>query len=76
MVLTSQDESFFETIGTQDLLNKSLATKEPLGHARGVGVNVPHKMSFPLSEKENVQNKRWKAELKEQRLEVRMREKI
>jgi hypothetical protein len=54
---------------SEDILSKVLETKEPHGHARGIGNIVPHKRAWPCSEQEKAKMKMVRKEKKEDELE-------
>lgn len=58
----------YRNSGPGDILSTALATKEPWGRARGIGVNVSHKRAFPLTKEERLQNKMQKKELKQKEM--------
>ena len=47
-------ERFFRNSGPCDIMSDTLETREPPGHARGIGVNVLHKRAFTLSKEESL----------------------
>jgi hypothetical protein len=58
----------YRNSGPCDILADALKTKEPPGHARGIGVNVPHKRAFTLSKEERLAMKKVKIEMKKKAL--------
>jgi hypothetical protein len=64
---------FYRNSGPCDILSVALKTKEPLGHARGIGVNVPHKRAFTLSKEEMLTMKKARSEMKQNDLYERLR---
>ena len=52
--------------GPGDVLHDALETDEPPGRARGIGMNVPHKMAFPLTKDEKQWIRNEKKEVKKQ----------
>ena len=42
---------FYRNSGPCDILSDALETREPPGHARGIGVNVPHKRASHSAKK-------------------------
>ena len=59
---TSNPRRFYKNSGPCDILSDALATKEPPGRARGIGVNVPHKRAFTLSKEERLAMKKARSE--------------
>ena len=49
---------FYRNSEPCDILSIALETKDPPGHARGIGVNVPHKRAFTLSKEERLSMKK------------------
>ena len=54
---------FYSNSGPCDILSIALEIKEPPGHARGIGVNVPHKRAFTLRKEERLSMKKVSSEM-------------
>ena len=68
MLEKSKDDSLFDSMGTDDLLAICLKTREPPGHSRAVGVNVPHKRAFPLNEQQIIEREKQRRDEKHRKL--------
>ena len=64
---------FYRNSGPCDILSIALDRKEPPGHARGIGVNVPHKRAFTLNKEESLMMKKVRSEMKQNELYERFR---
>ena len=67
---------FYRNSGPCDILSIALETKEPPGHARGIGVNVPHKRDFTLSKEERLSMKKARSEMKQNALFEKLKKEI
>ena len=67
---------FYRNSGPCDILSIALETKEPPGHARGIGVNVPHKRAFTLSKEERLSMKKARSEMKQNALFEKLKKEI
>ena len=67
---------FYRNSGPCDILSIALDTKEPPGHARGIGVNVPHKRAFTLSKEERLSMKKARSEMKQNALFEKLKKEI
>ena len=67
---------FYRNLGPCDILSIALGTKEPHGHARGIGVNVPHKRAFTLSKEERLSMKKARSEMKQNALFDKLKKEI
>ena len=67
---------FYKNAGPCCILSVALETREPPGHARGIGVNVPHKRAFTLSKEERLSMKKVASEMKKNELYERLRKEM
>ena len=67
---------FYRNLGPCDILSIALDTKEPPGHARGIGVNVPHKRAFTLTKEERLGMKKARSEMKQNALFEKLKKEI
>jgi hypothetical protein len=64
---------FYRNSGPCDILSDALETREPPSHARGIGVNVPHKRALTLCKEERLSMKKARSEMKQNELYKRLR---
>ena len=67
---------FYRNSEPCDILSLALETREPPGHARGIGVNVPHKRAFTLSKEERLSMKKARSEMKQNALFEKLKKEI
>ena len=67
---------FYRNSGPCDLLSVTLETKEPLGRARGIGVNALQERAFTLSKQERLSMKKARSEMKQNALFEKLKKEI